>query len=286
MIELDSKAEVLIEKIKGKRFFKRLLKRLGEKRLIFTVTTGRSGTAYFTNLLSSFNIVASFHEPEPDFVNVMRKVQEFPEEAVRFLFSKKLPFIASIDKPIYCETSHLFCKGFFYPLLELGVLPELIILKRDKRLVAKSLFELNTIPGRTKLGLMYYLKPNDRVYLPISNWHRLHDYQLCYWYCLEIEKRMAIYSKEVLFRKGKIYTIKFEDLLDFDSVIRIFGDMGLSVNETTLAILKNRFGVPVNTKRSYKVRELARELSEETVREMEKEVEEMVEIGGYDGQTG
>ncbi|WP_456395465.1 hypothetical protein [Desulfurobacterium sp.] len=286
MIELDNEAEVLIEKIKGKRFFKRILKRLEKKRLIFTVTTGRSGTAYLSTLLSFFPEIASFHEPSPNFVHVMRDAQKSPNRAIRFLIEKKLPFITSIDKPIYSETSHLFCKGFFYPLIRLGIVPEIIILKRNRRAVARSLFELNTIPGRTSWGLFFYLKPDDRVYLPLKGWKKLHDYQLCYWYCLEIEKRMAIYSEEILSRGGKVYTVKFEDLLDFDSSVRIFRDMGLSINETTMVLLKEAIGVPVNTKRKYKVRKLTQEVSEEIIREMEEEVEEMVRRGGYNEKAG
>ncbi|WP_457570373.1 hypothetical protein [Desulfurobacterium sp.] len=250
---------------------------------MFTVTTGRSGTAYLSELLSVFASIAAFHEPEPNFVEVMRDVQSFPEEAVRFLFAKKLPFIASVDEPIYCETSHLFCKGFFYPLIELGVLPELIILRRDKRLVAKSLFELNTIPGRTIEGLKYYLKPDDRVYLPISNWQKLHDYQLCYWYCLEIEKRMTIYSEEVRKRGGRVYDVKFNDLLELEKVLIFLKKLEVPVDKESIINLALKVGVPVNTKKSVKFRKLWKELSESDVESMEKEVEEIVKLEGNYG---
>ncbi|WP_022847122.1 hypothetical protein [Desulfurobacterium sp. TC5-1] len=280
MVELDEKTIKIADKIKGKKFFRKILQKISRKRLIFTVTTGRSGTAYLSNLLASFDTVASFHEPDPNFAIVMRDVQKFPHLAIRFLFEKKLPVIASIDKPIYCETSHLFCKGFFFPLLELGVLPEIIVLKRNRRAVAKSLFELNTIPGRTSVALMFYLKPDDRVYLPVNNWQKLHDYQLCYWYCLEIEKRMEIYSKEIKNRGGRVYEVNLENLLDIKDVVKFFESLNLTISEKSLASLKSRVGTPVNTKKNIKIRSLWQELNEQAVLEMEKEIEEIAYQGG------
>ncbi|WP_457568581.1 hypothetical protein [Desulfurobacterium sp.] len=279
MVELDRKAVEVAEKLKNKRFFKTLQEKLKNKRLIFTVTTGRSGTGYLSSLFSSLRYVASFHEPEPNFLEAMRKAQQFPHEAVKFLYSKKLPFVASVDEPVYCETSHLFCKGFFYPLLELGILPELIVLKRDKRSVAKSLFELNTIPGRTFEALQFYLKPDDRVYIPLRNWHKLHDYQLCYWYCLEIEKRMEIYSEEVKKRGGKVYEIDLKEILTLEGIVNFFLEMNLPVDREAVEELALKAGVPVNTKKTVKSRSLFDELDEKVVSSMEKEIEEMIKGG-------
>jgi len=60
------------------------------------------------------------------------------------------------------------------------------------------MMQLDTIPGRSDRGLKWYLSPDDpsnttRLY----DWTELSDYQLCYWYCLEIERRMEIYANLV-----------------------------------------------------------------------------------------
>ncbi|WP_163328944.1 hypothetical protein GFV12_06535 [Desulfurobacterium thermolithotrophum] len=102
-----------ITSFKRKKFFKRLKEQLSTKRLIFTVTTGRSGTAYLSKILSLIPNISAFHEPEPNFVDVMRLALEKPELAVKFWVLEKLPFIAKTPHNIYCETSHLFCKGSF-----------------------------------------------------------------------------------------------------------------------------------------------------------------------------
>ncbi len=165
------------------------------KRLIFTITPGRSGTAYLAFVLSLLPGVSSRHEPEPRFSDVMRAAVRNEKLARDFWLQKKLPFIRSIREPIYVETSHLFCKGFVEPLLELGYWPDVIILKRAHRQVALSLYSLNAVPGRTPDGWHWLLSPDDPDVLGLPSWQDLHPYQLCYWYCLEIERRADSYRR-------------------------------------------------------------------------------------------
>ena len=190
----------------------RLRASLERKRLLFTVTPGRSGTGYLAKLLSFVPGVASFHEPEPRFSEIMRSIQQDADIAYEFWVKKKLPRIASERVPIYVETSHLFCKGFIEPLLKLGITPDLIILTRPHRQVAISMYQLNTIPGRTEKGLKYYLSPRDSGVLPLPEWQSLHDYQLCYWYCLEIERRSHRYERMFLERNARVVKIALDEV--------------------------------------------------------------------------
>jgi hypothetical protein len=165
-----------------------------EKTLIFTVTPGRSGTKYLTALLGSVPGIASHHEPMPDFVTAMRRAQQDPELAFSFLRDVKLPAIAAMPSAIYAETSHLFCKGFLEPAILMGLRPKLIILRRPPSEVAWSLVERNTIPTRTPYGCLYLLDPRDPGVMPLPGWERMTDYQLCFWYALEIERRQLRYA--------------------------------------------------------------------------------------------
>jgi hypothetical protein len=165
-----------------------------EKTLIFTVTPGRSGTKYLTALLGAVPGVGAFHEPIPDFVTAMRRTQQDPEVAFAFWRDAKLPAIAATDAPIYAETSHLFCKGFFEPAILLGLRPKLIILRRPPSEVAWSLLERETVPARTPYGCLYLLDPRDPNVMPLPGWERMTDYQLCFWYALEIERRQVKYA--------------------------------------------------------------------------------------------
>lgn len=200
---------------------------LSQKRLIFTVTTGRSGTGYLSKALSLLPKVASYHEPEPSFSNVMRLAQKNENIAYEFWVEKKLPRIVSKPAQVYIETSHLFCKGFVEPLLELGFTPDIIVLTRPHREVATSMCQLDTIPGRTDKGLRHYLSPDDPNVLPLPGWQTLHDYQLCYWYCLEIERRCIRYEKMFLERSARVARVLLSDIAAISGLNRLVKQLDL-----------------------------------------------------------
>ena len=164
------------------------------KTLIFTVTPGRSGTKYLAALLGAIPGIAAYHEPVPDFVTALRRAQQNPEIAFAFWRDAKLPFIAACEAPIYAETSHLFCKGFLEPAILLGLQPKLIVLRRPPSEVAWSLIERDTVPARSPYGCLYLLDPRDPGVMPLTSWERMTDYQLCFWYALEIERRQLKYA--------------------------------------------------------------------------------------------
>ena len=169
--------------------------KLSRKRLIFTVSTGRNGSAYLSTVMNFCPGVVALHEPTPDYVEVLRPAQSDVEVAKRFLIEKKLPIVAEFPTSIYLEGSHLFCKGFLEPCHELGIVPDIIYFKRDIRKVSCSLLKMGTIPGRSEKALRYYLSPGDPTVVSIRGWKSLTDYQLCFWYCLEIERRAEVYRK-------------------------------------------------------------------------------------------
>lgn len=172
---------------------RRILETIKRKKLVFTVATGRCGTAFFAEILRLVPGVTSLHEPEPEYTEVLREVQSDPAKARSFLLEKKLPAIAAQPADVYIETSHLFCKGFLKPLLDLNIVPSLLWIRRDHRAVASSMYRGGTIPGRSDKGLRFYLSPDDPGVLNLPGWRQMHDYQLCYWYCLEIERRARAY---------------------------------------------------------------------------------------------
>lgn len=165
------------------------------KRMIFCISNGRSGTATLASFFACLSELSSAHEGKPSFHWVMRWAQFRPKLARDFLLFTKLPAIARQPGRIYVETSHLFGKGFFEPMRDMGITPALVLLRRDHRKVASSLYELGTIPGRTRRGLKWYLAPKDNVLLRLPEWRRMSDYQLCYWHCLEMEARQASYGR-------------------------------------------------------------------------------------------
>jgi len=203
------------------------LEKFRDNKLVFTVATGRCGTAFFAEILRLVPGAESLHEPEPEYADVLREVQGNPEKARDFLIERKLPAIAAQSSSIYIETSHLFCKGFLEPLLEMGIVPALLWIRRDHRAVASSMFRAGTIPGRTDKGLRFYLSPGDPGVLNLSGWHALHDYQLCYWYCLEIERRGREYRELYLANNWLWAETSLEDINTVAGLRQVIDDLEL-----------------------------------------------------------
>jgi hypothetical protein len=189
-----------------------LLAAVRRKTVVVTVTAGRTGTTFLTHLLALCPDTTSLHEPEPSFVPVLRLAQHEPALARRFLLEYKLPFIAAVPTRRYVETGHLLCKGFLAPLLELGLAPHVIALRRAPRRVATSLLSRRTVPGRGKLGLKYLLHPGDPGVQPLPHCQRCTDYQLCFWYALEIERRQRDDRRPVEQAGGRWVDVTAEEL--------------------------------------------------------------------------
>jgi len=204
------------------------LEAVRRKQLIFTVTAGRTGTNYLAHLLACVPGVAAYHEPDPSYRRLMRAAVRDPGLARAFLLELKLPSIAAAPGSIYAETSHMFCKGFFVPLLQLGLRPGLVFLRRPPREVAHSLLQHDMVPARTPLGNAYMFHPDDLNVLPIPRWKRLTDYQLCFWYALAIERRQLRYAEFALTLGLPIFDASAVELNDFARFAALLDTFGLS----------------------------------------------------------
>lgn len=226
---------------------------LAGKRLILTVTPGRSGTGYLTNLLVGLPGIDAVHEPPPKFSDVMRAVQHDHKTATTFWIEKKLPAIRESDEQTYVETSHLACKGFMEPLLEHDIVPDLIILQRDPISVATSLYMLDTIPARTIMGEKFLLRPNDPTVVPLKRWQELHDWALCYWYCREIERRMRLYARAVAQHGGQLTFTSIERLKTQSGIIELLNFLNLNNTRGTAEQIAAKQNDIINAKSESKI---------------------------------
>jgi len=195
-----------------------LLADLSTKRLCFTVTSGRSGTKLLATLLREAAGISAEHEPAPRFNYVLRAVLEYPEAAKWWLLTEKLPAIADLARShqSYAELSHLTCKGFIEPLVELGLRPFFLIVSRPAREVAISLLKIGAIPERTGPGRLVLIGPQHSAFVPLKDWQSLSDYQLCYWYAREIEHRQHHYRSYFNARSIDWRTCTIEDMTNWD----------------------------------------------------------------------
>ena len=154
------------------------------------------------------------HEPPPRVNYVLRSLIAAPGSARGWLEAEKLPAIAQrATGRIYAETSHLFCKGLIEPLLDIGLRPRFVILRRAPRETALSLYGLGVVPHRSESGRLVLLSPEDPGVLPYPGWTEASDYQLCYWYALEIQRRQADYSRRFADEGVSFHACDMADLL-------------------------------------------------------------------------
>ena len=169
------------------------------KTVVFTLTTGRTGTTLLTNVLAEMPDTKSVHEPFPFFHEIMRPAQQNPFLFHRF-WEAKLTHILSFPESVYIETSNVFSKGFLPTLLRLGVKPKLIFLNRSPRKIALSLLSRNSIPGKSTNGLKYSTRPGDPISLPLLGQH-WSNYQRCYWAAIDTlfkqKVARAFYEKKI-----------------------------------------------------------------------------------------
>ncbi len=205
-----------------------MLEAVRRKTLVVTVSAGRSGTTYLARLLAAFPQTTSLHEAAPHYAFFMRQAQHSRAAARRFLLEYKLPCVAAAPTARYADISHLFCKGFLEPLLELGIVPRVVMLRRDPRLVARSWLTRRVIPGRWKRGLKLHLHPGDPGVLPFARWWRASDYQLCFWYALEMERRQERYAVELARRGLPAIDVTAEELHDPARFLSMAATLGLA----------------------------------------------------------
>ncbi|EPC03559.1 hypothetical protein L861_18665 [Litchfieldella anticariensis FP35 = DSM 16096] len=205
-----------------------------KKNLIFTVTHGRTGTTFLTEVFKIFEDTSSLHEPEPNYANVFPSVKEDPERAVSFL-EEKIEYINGCSENHYVETSNVFGKGFLIPLLRLGIMPGLLFLNRNFRKTASSLYERGSTPMRTQRGRHFSADPRVPGSLPIYEPESLTDYQLCYWGVLDSYARQMQAKQIYDHEGGRYHWVTVDDFHDFDKTLEIGEFFGLSVSNKSAA---------------------------------------------------
>lgn len=218
------------------------------KNIIMCLTTGRSGTNLLQKLLALTDDTCALHEPEPAFQSALADVSRDPEAAVFFVRNRKLPYILSRTEKNYAETSHVFGKGFFEAFITLEIPFRLIILDREPREVAKSHWRTRIVPRRTRLGREFLLDPAQRDVLSPKRWQLMTNYQLCYWYCLEVERRKTLYMKECRERGIPVVEISLDQLKDWNRFQQLCMTCGLTLPDSAKTAYDGIVADKVNAK--------------------------------------
>lgn len=134
----------------------RLNTKLGEnKRIIYFVSTGRTGTKFFADYFGKLTDVYAIHEPKPSRILRMWTNARFEERATKnkmsqVFISKRKSILRKITEPIYVE-SNPFIVGFTDIIPEVINNTEIIHIVRDPRTYIRSSLNHGNTHGIKKL---------------------------------------------------------------------------------------------------------------------------------------
>jgi hypothetical protein len=157
----------------------------------------------------------------------MQASQSDQSIADRFLNEVKIPWLATIKESIFAEISHLWCKGLLQAWLRRDDLPvpDVVLLDRNLR---KSILRLETTPERSYGGREWYIGPSAQTaILKVKNWDSWSDYQLCYWYAMEVEARKVVLGNLIESQGGRVCRISITELAKWQGVKRLIRELDL-----------------------------------------------------------
>ncbi len=167
------------------------------KPIVLTLTTARSGARMLYRHFSLVPDMSADHESTPGFPSVRRENITNPSIGREFVHRFVFEYIEKKPGKYYSNTDQSVSCGFVEHFLDLGVRPMFVILRRNPRLVATSMFRLDWIPERHHFHRKWYSSPRESSALPIFGWEKMHAYQLCYWYACDCELRIQKAKKLV-----------------------------------------------------------------------------------------
>jgi hypothetical protein len=212
---------------------------VAERRLIFSINSGRAGSKYLAQLLGTAAGVESFHEAEPkmsgDYIAMINAAPLVESREKRRIKSAAIAEVLRRSAPdiVYVETNHAFIKTFYDVVLEDFLNVEVIILRRDLALVLKSFIELGYFSPRNPLAYSWMSSPSAATAaLPaLAPDSALDQFDLCIAYLLDIEARAERFQNE--YPEVRRHEARLEDLNEIGRLQDFFQPLGLVATAAT-----------------------------------------------------
>jgi hypothetical protein len=212
---------------------------VAQRRLIFSINSGRSGSKYLAQLLSTAHQVTSFHEAEPkmcgEFIDM---INSKPMEESREKRRVKAEAIAEIlrgsaPEEIYAETNHTFITTFYDVVLEEFPNVDVVNLRRDLGLVLKSFIEMGYFSPLNPLSFAWMSSPNAVTSaLPaIGPDATLDQFDRCIAYLLDIEARAERFRRD--YPNVRTHDVRLEQLNEINFVEELFARLSITPTAAT-----------------------------------------------------
>lgn len=200
------------------------LRNRGLEKLIFTATTGRSGTLTLANLFAAIPGCVAVHEGHPVMHGPVLRAASFGDDALVDRVYRQIKSVnilrAAAGHRYYLEANHLFIKTFIRNAVEdFGERMAVIHLVRPAIEVATSIYCLCDHPGteRGNYWWLDYRAPANLIRMANildSTGAFSHPFYKALWYWYEVEARISVW-------RARIPTLKF---VRFET--HWFNDMG------------------------------------------------------------
>ncbi len=221
------------------------------EKLIFTATTGRSGTTSLTALFAAVPGSVSYHEPYPIMNGEWLHKASYGEIAEVEAYFRKVKSIyirrAAAGARYYLEANHLFIKTFIAAALEeFGSKIEIIHLVRPAAEVAESIYRIRNWPGTADGNKWWldYRAPNNLI--PVADLLDAdpalsHPFYKALWYWYEAEARIERWK--LLCPAARFHRFETAWFNDFSRASALLDGLGVCYDSQTL---KGLIGTKMN----------------------------------------
>jgi hypothetical protein len=213
------------------------------EKVIFTATTGRSGTLTLAKLFSTVPACVALHEAPPIMNGPVLQAANFGNTALLERVYRQIKSInilrASIGYRYYMEANHLFVKTFIqHAVRDFGDRIAVIHLVRDPIEVATSIFRLEDYPGteRGNYWWLDYRAPSNLIQISDaldSDREFSHPFYRALWYWHEVEARIA--SMRAQMPLLKVCRFETNWLNNISRVYGLFDELGIEYDKLLLA---------------------------------------------------
>ena len=219
-----------------------------DRRLVFSINSGRSGSQYLAELLATGKKVRCFHEPHPNMSGVhLDLVTKAPyadskqERRVKCVgIAHRLRTMA--PGKVYAETNHMFIKTFFDVILAEYRAVEVIILRRDLVKVLKSFVDMGYFSEASPVSWKWMVRADaaTSALKPVAPFDEMDPCDRSIAYLLDIEARAQRFKLE--YPNVPTHEVRLESLNDMKSVGEFFKKLRIAPTGAT----KELCGAPVN----------------------------------------
>lgn len=226
-----------------------------DRRLVFAISPGRSGSAYLARLLDATANASAAHEPRPRMnggflrgLDDARLAATYDRRRVKIV--QLLRALRSLPADFtYVETSHMFVKTFYDVVLDFFEDVQIVHLRRDTAEVIRSFVELGYLsPASTHwrhwIHDPYEAKP---LVAPAVEEADADSVDRIIAYLVDIEARAERLRED--YPETPVISVRLESLSDPDHARGLVEQLGLDWTDTAAAACAQRANVRADRKR-------------------------------------